>query len=120
MSDKTMLWLAQQRCRAMRVQPNADGSDAPRAAQVERREQLTGEEHSGLALPLALYVGLVRAHPLERIAKMENDLGTAIWQDRLRGGHFAHVSIERPDTFHHPGEWRRGLKFPVSHPVLRR
>ena len=115
-----MLWLAQQRCGTMRMQPNADDSDAPSGAQIEWREQLTGKDHGRLTLPVAICVARVRAHPLERIAKMENDLGTAVWQHRLRAGHFARVSIERPDTFHDPRERRRGLKFPVSHRVLRR
>jgi hypothetical protein len=51
---------------------------------------------------------------------MENDLGTAVWQHRLRVGHFARVSIERPHTFHSPRERRRGPKFSVSHRVPRR
>ena len=104
----------------MRMQPNANDSDATSRAQLEWREQLTGKEHSRLALTRAICVACVRAYPLERIAKMENDLGTAVWQHWLRAGHFARVSIERPDTFHDRREWRRNLKFPISHRLLRR
>jgi hypothetical protein len=97
----------------MWMQPNADDSDATSGTQIERREQLTGKDHGRLALPPAICIP-----PLERIATMENDLGAAVWKHRLGVGHFARVSIERPDTFDDPRERRRGLKFLVSHRVL--
>lgn len=110
MSDETMLRFAQQRCGAMRMQSNADDSDASSGAQIKRCDQLTSEDHGRLAISRAICV-----YALERIAKMENDLGTPVWQHRLRTGHFARVSIERPHTLHDPHEWRRGQKFPVLH-----
>ena len=54
--------------------------------------------------------------PLERIAEMENHLGTAIRQDRLRRlGQLARVAFQRPDALDHVRERGNRRVLHVAH-----
>ena len=107
---ETILWLGKQRSRAMRLQPDADDCDAPRRAQIERTKQLTGEDYRCLALPISITV-----HPMEWITEMQNDLGLAVGEHRLRVSHLARVAVECPHARHNWRQQRGGRVFAVDH-----
>jgi len=107
---ETILWLGKQRSGAMRPQPDTDDGDAPRRAQIERTKQLTGKDDRCLARPIS-----VRVQSMEWITEMQNDLGPAVGQHRLRASHLARVAVECPDSIHDERQGRNGRVFPIDH-----
>src|SRR5262245_47284813 len=105
-----MLQFETERPGTVRRQPDADDGNAPGRAKIERPKKLAGKDHRSLALPFTVTV-----HTLERVTKMQDDLGTTVGQHRLGVGHLARVAVERPHAVHDWRQYGSGHVFPVDH-----
>lgn len=110
MLDQPVLRLGEQRRGAMRLEPDANNGDMAGRPQVERAQQLAGNDHRRLPLPSA-----VRVYTIERITEVQNQLGPAIGKHRLCVGDTARVAVERPHTVHDRRERGCRREFPVLH-----
>jgi hypothetical protein len=109
-SHQPMLRLAQQGRGPMRVQPDPDHGHTTGRSKIDGTEELPREDRRRLA-----FARTVRNQPIERIAKMENDLGPAVRQHRLHVSHVSGVALESPDAIDDRRQRPHWRVFPVSH-----
>ena len=80
--------------RAVWVKAYANDGDTPRRTQDETAGDLAGKDHTRLALDAALLV-----NALEGIAKVDDELGTSVGQNRLVvASNLVSVPLESPDA----------------------
>jgi hypothetical protein len=81
----------------IRAKADADDGNHSRRAKHQRRHQLAGEDRPRLALGSS-----VLADDVEWIAEMDDDLCTAVRQNRLRSGRqIDQPTLQRPDAANH-------------------
>jgi hypothetical protein len=100
-----------QRWRCVRPKSHPHHRNLPSWSQEQLIRQLAGEQDVRLPLDATR-----QPNPLECIAKMNDELGMAIWQDRLEFVfEFGRVPPQRPDAFDEMSERRRRSVLGVVH-----
>jgi hypothetical protein len=117
-SRKIVLRDIRQARRAVRVETHANHRDAACRTQHEPPRELPGKEHVRLTL-----LDTVRVQAVERIAQMNDQLGTAVGKNGLKvGPEFVGASLEDPDALHGRSQsgGRRELPVVQGPPTLSR